>query len=154
MALEFKEEEVNEKLIEDFKPLIKLHYDEISFYKDEIKLNPNFDSYIRLYQKNILKVYTAREGGELIGYAIFFISPNMHYQDSLQANQDILYIRPDARGFGTEFIRWCDEQLKELNVQLVLHHVKDAHNFGPKILEPLGYKLLDTVYGRIINRED
>lgn len=130
---------------------MRLHYEEISAFKD-IPLDPDIASYAKIEEVGALRVFTAREdGGELIGYAVFFIKPNIHYRTSLQALQDILYIHPQKRGFGMRFIAWCDEQLKNESIQVVYHHVKAKHNFGP-MLERLGYGLVDLIYARRLDR--
>ena len=68
----------------------------------------------------------------------------------LYAVQDIVFIDPECRGGGFKFIRWCDEQLRELGVNVVTHHIKAAHNFGPA-LERMGYTLQDLIYSRRLN---
>jgi hypothetical protein len=123
-------------VLKQIEPLLKMHWEEIAHFKD-IALEPDLDRYL-----------TARnESKELVGYAIFFILRNPHYRSSLQATQDVLFIRPDSRGFGAKFILWCDHQLKQEKVQVVYHHVKKAHNFGP-MLERMGYELVDYIYAR------
>lgn len=127
--------------------LFKKHYEEIAHFK-EIPLNPDVASYLALEAAGRLQVFSARgEGNELVGYALFIVNKNLHYSSSLQASQDIIYIRPENRGCGREFITYCDNQLKELGVEVSYHHVKVAHNFGP-MLEKLGYKAVDIIYGK------
>lgn len=133
---------------EEIKPLLKLHYEEIAHYKD-IPLNPDFETYMKLELAGMLRVYTVRTTDEetLIGYNIFFIKENLHYRDSIQAVQDVVFIQKEYRGRGKEFIQWCDERLKSDGVNVVYHHVKAAHNFGP-MLEKQGYELMDLIYAK------
>ena len=94
----------------------------------------------------MLRVFTARTPeNELVGYAVYFVRPHLHYKSSLNAFQDILYIRKDVRGLGGSFIFWCDDQLRKEGVQVVAQHIKAAHNFGP-LLEKVGYTLMDLIY--------
>lgn len=127
-------------------PLLEKHWEEIAHYKD-IKLEPDFDLYFKMEDMGILRVFTAREDdGDLIGYCVFFVKHNMHYKSSLNALQDVLFIRPDKRGmFAPKFILWCDRQLKADGVQLVCQHLKAAHDFSP-LLERLGYEFMDKIY--------
>lgn len=134
---------------DELKPLLEKHYLEIAHYQD-IPLNPNFDQYLKLEEIGMLRCFTCRsDDGKLLGYAIFFVKHNLHYQSSLQAVQDIIFIDPSCRnaGFGAKFITFCDDKLKAESVQAVYHHVKEAHNFGP-LLERIGYKLVDLIYAR------
>lgn len=131
-------------------PLVEKHYDEIAHYKD-IPLNPDIETYKAMEEAGILKIFTARKGPELVGYAVFIIKSNPHYRTSLQAVQDVIFIDPNHRGIGLKFIKWIDSQLSKIdNLQVIYHHVKAAYNFGP-LLEHQGYELIDHIYGRRVN---
>jgi len=127
-------------------PLLQAHWQEIAHFKD-IPLDPHFEAYKAFEDLGLIRCYTSRIGKELVGYAVYFVRKNMHYQNSVQALQDILFILPEHRGFGARFILWCDQQLKAEGVQAVYHHVKAEHNFGP-MLERLGYELVDLIYAK------
>jgi GNAT superfamily N-acetyltransferase len=142
----FQRERAHE-IFQEVMPLLELHYKEIAHFKD-IKLNPDFESYEKLERLGSLRTYTARDQqSRLVGYAVFFIRHNIHYKESLQAVQDIIFVHPEQRGFGRRFIEWCDAELAKEKVEAVYHHVKAAHNFGP-MLERLGYQLVDLIYAR------
>jgi len=131
-------------------PLLEKHWKEIAHFKD-IPLDPDFDQYLKIEQLGMLRVFTAREdSGTLIGYAVFFVRANPHYKSSIQANQDILFIDPAHRGTGGKFILWCDNQLKAEGIEVVMHHIKAAHNFG-KLLERFSYELVDLIYAKRLN---
>lgn len=142
--MKFQREDTS--IYEEMKPLLQLHWEEIAHYKD-IPLEPDVAAYQAIEEAGNLRMYTVREDNELLGYGIFFIKHNPHYKSSVQAVQDIVFIRKDKRGQGREFIAWCDEQLQHEGVDVVYHHVKAAHNFGP-LLERQGYKLIDYIYGK------
>lgn len=142
-----------EKLIDiydEILPILKEHYLEIAHYKD-IKFEPDIAEYYRFESSGNLKIYTVRKDDELIGYGIYIIKKHLHYKSSLTAGQDVIYIQKEHRGFGKEFINWCDNQLKNLGVQVVYQHVKEIYDFGP-MLEKLGYKLIDKIYGRRLDK--
>lgn len=142
----FAKEKLND-VINEITPLLHDHYKEIAHYQD-IELKPDWGKYKTLEENGTLRIYTARNSeGILIGYAVFMVIKNIHYRDSLQALQDILFIRRENRGSGGRLIKWCDEQLKAEGVQVVYHHVKAAHNFGP-LLERMGYSLVDLIYAK------
>lgn len=145
--MKFKREQFSTDLFAEFLPLLTAHYKEVAHYQD-IPLEPSVDGYRALADSGALRIFTARdEENDLVGYAVYFLKYNLHYQSSLQAGQDILYVRPDSRGIGARLIKWCDEQLKAEGVQVVYQHVKAAHNFGP-MLERQGYELVDLLYAR------
>lgn len=127
-------------------PLFEKHWKEVAHYQD-IPLEPDVELYKKMDEGGSIRVYTAREDGKLIGYSVYVISRNHHYKSVKQASQDVIFIQKDRRGFGKSFIKWCDEQLKNDGVKIVVHHVKAAHDFGP-MLERVGYELVDKIYSR------
>jgi GNAT superfamily N-acetyltransferase len=135
-------------VINEIKPLLEAHYKEIAKYQD-IPLMPEWEIYEKMDEIGVMKIFTCRhnDNNELIGYAIFFVKNHIHYKTCKTAMQDILFISPEYRGKGMKFIMWCDDRLKEIGVQVVFHHVKETHNFGP-MLERIGYELMDRIYTR------
>lgn len=135
-------------MIEEIIPLLRLHWEEIAHYKD-IPLEVDWQAYANADKNNALRIYSTREsdGTELTGYAVFFIKENPHYKSSKQAVQDVVFIRKDKRGHGKEFLSWCESNLKAEGVEVVMHHIKAAHNWG-KMLERMGYELVDLIYAK------
>lgn len=141
----FQKESFRETFDEAF-PLIRRHYEEVAHFKD-IPLEPDAELYQQLEDSGLTRVFTVRKNNILIGYSLFFVRPNPHYKSSHQAVQDVIFIDKEHRGIGKKFITWCDQQLQSEGVQVVYHHVKTQHNFGP-VLERDGYELIDLVYGK------
>ena len=147
----YQREQLTEALISEVTPLISKHYKEIAHYQD-IPLNPNWDQYLAIQENNASRLYTARDdNGVIIGYACFFVRHNPHYSTSLQAVNDVIFIDKERRGFGREFIAWCDEQLRADGVQVVYHHIKFAHDWSP-ILRRMGYEEQDKIMSRRLDR--
>lgn len=145
-SFSFKREHLID-VLEEAAPLTALHWKEIAHYQD-IPLEMDREKYLKLEALDVLRCFIARnDQGALIGYAVFFVQHNIHYKSSLQAVQDVLFIHPEYRGTGKRFIEWCDQELKKEKVQVIYHHVKSAHNFGP-MLERMGYQLVDLIYAR------
>ena len=144
--MNFQREDFSE-FFDDALPLLEAHYKEIAHYQD-IELDIDVETYMAIDSSDALRMYSARDDdGVMSGYAVFFIRSNLHYQGSLQANQDVVYIDKEKRGFGRSFIKWCDEQLRFEGVQVVYHHVKADHNWGA-MLEEQDYKLVDVIYAK------
>jgi len=136
----------------EVQPLLEQHWQEIAHYKD-IELKPDWDLYLKAEQAGMVRAYSIRVEGKMVGYAVFFVRPNAHYKDSLQAVQDILFLLPEYRKafLGMEFMDWCDDQLREDGVQVVHHHVKDSHDFG-LLLKRIGYERVETVWSRRLDK--
>ena len=124
------------------------HYLEIAVFRD-IPFDPDKDRYLRLEDAGMIHCFTVRDAGVLIGYAVFIAQTNGHYQSSLQAVQDVLYLHNDYRrtGLARELICFCDQELRVAGVQVVYQHVKPARDFS-KLLESEGYQLVERVYAR------
>jgi GNAT superfamily N-acetyltransferase len=147
--MKFQREVATTEFCAEILPLLERHYHEIAHYQD-IVLDPDFKKYIEIEEAGFLRVFTARDdAGKLAGYGIFVVRANMHYRQSLQAVQDVLFIAPEHRnaGFGAKLISFCDGELQKEGVQVVYHHVKLAHDFGP-LMEKIGYEKIETIYGR------
>lgn len=139
--------ETIDQVWDEIQPLLKMHFAEIAHFPD-IPLAPNTLMYRVLEDKGALRIFTARNSGKLIGYAIFLVNHSMHYSGSLQAHQDILFVDPAYRGstVGYRLIRHCDAALSSEGVQIVFHHVKRAHPRLARLVCKLGYDLMDLTY--------
>jgi hypothetical protein len=145
--------ESSDTVINEIAPLLEAHWAEIAHYPD-IPVNVNYDAYFKFESLNALRIYTVRVGLALVGYAIFQVRPNLHYQSSLQAQQDVLYLCPEHRNgrLGWRFIAWCDAQLQAEGVQVVYQHQKVAHPALGRILHRLGYEAVDTLWAKRLDR--
>lgn len=141
-------------------PLLIEHKEEIAHYQD-IELDPDIEAYNQCEEMGVLRCYTARLHGELIGYSINFLKPNMHYRQSLQGLQDVLFVAKAHRHgrVGVKLIRYKEEQLQAEGTQVTYEHTKvnDQIRLALKclnrtdvgaIMERLGYELVDLIYAR------
>lgn len=144
----FQREWLTPELADELEPLLRQHKHEIAHYPD-IPLDVDWMTYAALQTTGKLALFTVRRDAQLLGYACFVVAHHLHYNTSLQAQQDVLWLHPALRGRfqGPKFLKWCDTQLLVLGVQVVYHHVKAAHDFSPILLR-LGYMHIDTIYGR------
>ncbi len=128
-------------------PLMQEHWDEIKEQQD-VPLDPDFEVYKKLDDMQVLRVFTARDGkNNLLGYCVYFVQTNPLSKKISQANQNALFIKKDARGFGKKFIAWCDDLLTREGINFVYHHVSIGHDYSP-ILKRLKYRTAYTVYSR------
>ena len=71
--IEYKEETYSQ-VIDEIKPLLEDHWEEIALNKEVIKLNPNYEMYEKLCNAGVMRIVTARDDGKLIGYCICIIA--------------------------------------------------------------------------------
>lgn len=132
-------------------PLLQAHWSEIARYKD-IPLDPDIEAYTMLEQSGQLRCYTLRENGQLLGYAFYFVRPNLHYRGSLQAMQDVFYMVPERRGLAASLIRYSERRLRTLGVQVVHQHSKRINKFDA-LLKALRYELSDDIFSKRLDKE-
>ena len=148
--IEYKEETYSQ-VIDEIKPLLEDHWEEIALNKEVIKLNPNYEMYEKLCNAGVMKIITARNDGKLIGYCICIIAYNLHYKDSLTATNDIFFISKDYRkgSTGVKLFIKNEEILKSYGVQRLIMNTKVHQDVGA-IFERLGYKQTERVFGKLI----
>jgi GNAT superfamily N-acetyltransferase len=129
-------------------PLNKSHHLEISYHSD-FKFEPDKASYIAADNAGVYKLFTARVNGKLIGYAGYFLIRHPHVVSVVQANSDIIYIRPDYRklGIGRAMLDFADKQLKSMGVSIVYLTLSEKLDFS-KLITPMGYTPVDRSYAR------
>ena len=124
------------------------HYREIAVFQD-IPYAPDKERYFRFEDAGAIHCFTVRVDSQLVGYAVFIAQTNAHYKTSLQACQDVLFLRKEYRvpGLARRLICFSDQELRAAGVQVVLHHVKPARDYSP-LLEREGYQLVERIYAR------
>lgn len=143
------------QVAQEIGPLLKAHWLEVAHYPD-IALEPDWTRYEKADDTGVLRVYTARDGysRELIGYAIYAVMPNAHYMGSIQANQDILFLKPEYRkGLrGTQLLDYSERCLAAEGVQVVYQHIKIKSKGLGRFLRLRGYEPIDEIYGKRLDR--
>jgi GNAT superfamily N-acetyltransferase len=130
--------------------LMETHYAEVAHHPD---IPPGCDEakYRQAEKLNILRIFTIRVSGVLVGYAIFTAGFSLHYKSSFQARQDTLFLHPDYRqgSLGYRFLCWIDTQLKAEGIEIIYQHHKLLEggrlDLGP-LFERMGYKPIYRVY--------
>jgi len=145
---QYQRESVAE-LWDELAPLLEAHYREIAIWHD-IALDPDREIYERIEALGQLRVYTVRADRRLIGYAVFFVRPNLHYRQSVWAQQDVVFVAPEHRhrGVGQLLLAFAEGELRVEGVQVVVHHVKLAHPQLGAVLQQLGYEPAETIYAK------
>lgn len=140
-----------EDCLEELKPILKAHWEEVALNKDKIKLNPDYERYLALDKAGALHTVIARDNDKLIGYYISFISYHIHYADNIYAMNDVIYIDPSYRK-GTvayRLLKFAEMKLKELGVDVMMLHMKTEHPFD-RLCEGVGMKKVESIYSKYI----
>lgn len=131
-------------------PLLRRHWEEIALDRDTVPLDPDWDAYARIEAAGLMHITTARDGtGRLVGYAAYFLAPNLHYRSLHVAETDIFWLSPEHRrgSAGLRLIRAAEEHLKTRGVNKIVSKVKLHHDTGP-VFERLGYTAIERIYAK------
>lgn len=146
--MDYARETYSEKIVDEARYLRQAHVEEVSIYGDMV-VDMDHGLYRSVDGAGMLRMYTARESGDLKGYAIFFVRANPHYRESLQASLDMIYLEKESRrGFeGVRFLKFCDGELERDGVEVVYHNVTLRRDYG-LVLKRMGYEKKEVVYSK------
>lgn len=139
------------RLRREIEPLIQQHWEEIALNKDSIKLNPHWKKYEILDRNNMLRAYTARKDGELIGYFVVILESSLHYMEHTFAHNDVIFLAKKYRKgmTGIKLIKYAVKCLEQENVTQLLINTK-AHQPFDAILERLNFNEIERVYSLVL----
>lgn len=145
------QEEAAVDVIEEIIPLIEKHWEEIAINKDKISLSPDFERYIDMNELGILRIFTVRDEGALVGYFLVVCTPHMHYKEHVFAMNDILYVAEHLRGTTVAYrlLRHVENVLAEEGISVLMINMK-CHAPFDRLLEGLGYTNTERVYTKFI----
>ena len=128
--------------------LIQANHEETGAGDGE-EFKPDRARYEQFWEINLIRAFTARWEGGLVGYALFFVTPHLHYPKLLTAQQDVLYVVPKFRGRGAlRFIRWMDDELRNEGVKMIIRAVSMKLDYSRLLVGRLGYRPLEKVFWR------
>ena len=135
----------------EIEPLLNSHWEEIALNKEKIKLNPDWDAYQSLEDQGKLKIFTARDDGQLVGYFVVIVGTNIHYKDHLFASNDIIYLSPNHRkGFtGIKLIKFAEKCLKTDGISVLTINTK-VHQPFDKLMDFLKFRKIERVYSKYL----
>ena len=142
--LEFNVENINEIRFE-LQPLISAQAEEFG-----VDLSLNWGMYIELQRLSEYMAFTARDNGELVGYAGFCIAWNTpHVKDESAAVCDVIYLKPAYRkGYnGVKFIKHIEKVLLDPDdgIDTLLIHSRKGINNLRALLGKIGYDEFYTI---------
>ena len=148
--MEYKAEFIKD-ILHELEPLLEEHWEEVAWYKDKIKLKPDYSKYVQMQENNSLLCVTVRDEGKLIGYNINFLQYHPHYSDHVYAINDIVFLLPEHRHghIAKQMLESTEEILKHIGASVVTLHMKPDHTFVT-LAEHCGFKRQEYVYSKYI----
>jgi GNAT superfamily N-acetyltransferase len=134
---------------EEIKPLLEKHWELVALNKGTIKLNPDWNEYARLDAAGVLRIFTARSQGELVGYCVLLVSKSIHYSDHVFAVNDVTFVLPEHRegATGYKLIKYAEEHCEENNVSLLNINTK-VHIPFDSLLTRMSFDLIERIYSK------
>jgi hypothetical protein len=118
-------EAYNESLGQEFLPLAQKCWDEGTALKGEncsyhghrdIAIDPDYLLYRQLADAGRLLLFTIRDAGILVGYAVSYVFASPHHRKLLVANGDSIYVERGYRAYTPALIEMLLKELKSLGV--------------------------------------
>lgn len=147
--MKFVEEKDPYPVFRELAPMLQDHMDEINKVYHVDKIDPSWRVYQNLFNLGRLVCVTARldyNESEIVGYTTTIITKHLHY-NILVGHNDIIYLKPDFRGYGRDLIKATMAALKARNIEYFSLAIKPHIDFSP-MLERMGYDLFETHYIR------
>lgn len=137
-------------ILEEIKPLLVKHWEELANYKDIRPLDVDYDKYITLNKMGAVRFFTVRHESKLVGYASFYISNNLHYKTWKHAAVDVYYLDPEYRltGLGLKMFEEIEAWLKSMDVRsmVVMDKINHSHE---KFFVKMGYMPIEQNYEKV-----
>lgn len=137
--------------LEELKPLLPLHWEELALDKDDVPLDPQYEVYLERDKLGEVIFVTVRDHGELIGYFVGFIAPGLHYKTCLTCTMDIFYVVQDKRGEGAGILLFeeVERLLEARGVQRWFVGSK-VHLDASWMFERLGFDRVEIYYSKML----
>ncbi len=150
MKITYQVEELHDVFGEAI-PLLKEHWAEIALDKDNVPLDPDILAYEEIADAGRYQITTARDGNDLVGYAAYFIAPNLHYRSLVVGESDIFWIAPSHRKgmTGVKLFREAERNLKLIGVNRVINKEK-LHFDLSKLFDRLGFTSVERHWWKAI----
>lgn len=139
-------ERYSPELIAEMLPLLEENWVRSESYIGELPLDPDFEKYRKLDALDMVKCFTARRGGELVGYVVYFTAFSLHHRTVKSAHGDIVYVKADL-GLGRVVFLLLEAAEATMRAEGVQYCGWFVHQDGRarQILERRGYKADELV---------
>ncbi len=136
-----------EQCLPELASIFPAHWDELALFKDRMPLAPQYREYVRREQAGALFLATVRWDGSIVGYYVAQVQPGFHYERTLTATLDMVYVIPEYRdrGLALPLFRCVEKELKRRGAQVWYSGYKAHNPLGmPQLLGMLGFEAADN----------
>ena len=135
----------------DVENLIQDHYNEVYPVRNVFDWDMDWDAYEKLEEAEMLKIFTARDGKNLVGYLWVLLTPNLHSKGSVLACDDGLFVAETHRGktVAKELIKFTEDCLREDGLK-VFHIVGTTEKPINSFMKRMGYTEIETKFQKVL----
>lgn len=147
MPVKFQQEFICQIDKEEAEKLLKIDWDEMATKARGEEFEINWQGYEALEELGMLKVFSCRDDGNLVGYFSVVVTKSMTSKNTINAVSEAFYLHPDYRKgmTGVKLFKFVEKCLKEdgydnFVVTSTEHYPLD------KFLTRLGFDKAETLY--------
>lgn len=148
--IEIQEERLSD-FVEEMKPLLLMHWEEVAAFKDVVEFDPNYELYLDIEKAGGLHCVTVRDSGALVGYFISLVHEHLHYKKSKWAINDVLFLHPDYRNglVALDMFKFAEDGLRDMGADVITVHMKTYARFD-SLVERMGYDNIELIYAKLL----
>jgi GNAT superfamily N-acetyltransferase len=104
----------------------------------------NAGDYIAAENAGMIRAFIARgDAMQIVGYASHLVRKHPHFNDSVVAFQDAVYVSPEFRGeVGKSILQYADRELFQEGVAAVFRQSSEKRDITP-LLSRFGYEVVE-----------
>jgi GNAT superfamily N-acetyltransferase len=133
----------------EVRPLAELEWEESGHPTEALVID--WDSYFGLEEAGLLKFFTARKEGILVGYFVVLVSQPFTTKGQLVASYDAVYVHKDYRKsmVARRLFSFVESCIKEDGIYRVVASSSKKNPIGA-FLNRLGYNEIETKYEKVL----
>jgi len=131
--------------------LIQDHFNEVYPAREIYDLDMDWDTYRSLEDMGLLKIFTARDDGILVGYLWVIVSLNIHSKGSFVAADDGLFVAKSHRrgSVAIKLIKFVEQCLKADGFK-TFHMTGTEENPIDSLMKRMDYTKIETKFKKVL----
>lgn len=134
---------------DEIEPLLNDQHGAMRRYED-IPLDPNYAIYKAGSDAGLMLILTARQNGDLVGYALYWIAKNPNHKTVTWANSGPIWLKPSARlpRVGNRLLDFAEQTLRARGVVIMDTDTRHAHPSIRRLLEGRGHEVVNITMSK------
>lgn len=141
--MKYSTEKIKDTYI-DLLSLVNNYWEEVDERREEVDVNIDLDSYLKLEELGMAYLVTARDSDSLVGFIIYMVSPCLH-TSSTKVICEILYVTLEHRGssVASSLVGEMEQASSDDSLLFFTLKTEFPHN---ELVKHLGYSHVENVY--------